>query len=543
MNRRHFLRNSSLAGVSLASLSFAACEQTEKKTTPNASPEANNADDFILNEVTIDELQQKMKSGELSAEKITQLYLDRIAAIDKSGPKINAVIELNPDALAIAKQMDAERKSGKVRGALHGIPVLIKDNIDTADKMQTTAGALAMAGNMAKQDAFIVKKLREAGAVLLGKTNLSEWANFRSTNSCSGWSSRGGQTKCPYIIDRNPCGSSSGSGAAIAANLATIAIGTETDGSITCPSSINALAGIKPTVGLWSRSGIIPISSTQDTAGPMARTVRDAAILLGALTGEDTDDAATANSKGKAESDYTQYLKADGLQGKVIGVDVKKKSTNQYMNRLLEESLEALRKAGARVVEIDYVEEINKLGRFELSILQYEFKDGVNKYLAKAQHPSIKTLADVIAFNKKNEDKAMPYFKQEQLENCDKKGGLETEEYKTALSKGRDASRKIIDEVMSKNKLDVIVGLTMGPACAIDVVYGDRWGDDFLTQPAAMAGYPHITVPAGYIYDLPVGLSFFGTAYTEGPLISLAYSFEQLTKKRKKPGFKRSFLD
>lgn len=543
MNRRHFLRNSSLAGVSLASLSFAACEQTEEKTTPNASPEANNADDFILNEVTIDELQQKMKSGELSAEKITQLYLDRIAAIDKSGPKINAVIELNPDALAIAKQMDAERKSGKVRGALHGIPVLIKDNIDTADKMQTTAGALAMAGNMAKQDAFIVKKLREAGAVLLGKTNLSEWANFRSTNSCSGWSSRGGQTKCPYIIDRNPCGSSSGSGAAIAANLATIAIGTETDGSITCPSSINALAGIKPTVGLWSRSGIIPISSTQDTAGPMARTVRDAAILLGALTGEDTDDAATANSKGKAESDYTQYLKADGLQGKVIGVDVKKKSTNQYMNRLLEESLEALRKAGARVVEIDYVEEINKLGRFELSILQYEFKDGVNKYLAKAQHPSIKTLADVIAFNKKNEDKAMPYFKQEQLENCDKKGGLETEEYKTALSKGRDASRKIINEVMSKNKLDAIVGLTMGPACAIDVVYGDRWGDDFLTQPAAMAGYPHITVPAGYIYDLPVGLSFFGTAYTEGPLISLAYSFEQLTKKRKKPGFKRSFLD
>lgn len=543
MNRRHFLRNSSLAGVSLASLSFAACEQTEEKTTPNASPEANNADDFILNEVTIDELQQKMKSGELSAEKITQLYLDRIAAIDKSGPKINAVIELNPDALAIAKQMDAERKSGKVRGALHGIPVLIKDNIDTADKMQTTAGALAMAGNMAKQDAFIVKKLREAGAVLLGKTNLSEWANFRSTNSCSGWSSRGGQTKCPYIIDRNPCGSSSGSGAAIAANLATIAIGTETDGSITCPSSINALAGIKPTVGLWSRSGIIPISSTQDTAGPMARTVRDAAILLGALTGEDTDDAATANSKGKAESDYTQYLKADGLQGKIIGVDVKKKSTNQYMNRLLEESLEALRKAGAKVVEIDYVEEINKLGRFELSILQYEFKDGVNKYLAKAQHPSIKTLADVIAFNKKNEDKAMPYFKQEQLENCDKKGGLESEEYKTALSKGRDASRKIIDEVMSKNKLDAIVGLTMGPACAIDVVYGDRWGDDFLTQPAAMAGYPHITVPAGYIYDLPVGLSFFGTAYTEGPLISLAYSFEQLTKKRKKPGFKRSFLD
>lgn len=542
MNRRKFLQNSSVAGLSLAALPMAACQQTEGNTQKNVT-EGTLPDDFSLNELTIDDLQHKMKSGELSSQQITQLYLDRISAIDKNGPKLNSVIEVNPDALAIAKQMDDERKAGKVRGALHGIPVLIKDNIDTADKMQTTAGALALAGNIAKKDAFIVKKLREAGAVLLGKTNLSEWANFRSTQSCSGWSSRGGQTKCPYILDRNPCGSSAGSGAAIAANLATIAIGTETDGSITCPSSINALAGIKPTVGLWSRSGIIPISSTQDTAGPMARTVRDAAILLGALTGEDSNDATTAASKGKAESDYTKYLKADGLKGKTIGVDVNKKSTSQFMNRLLQESLEVLRKAGANVVEINYVDEINKLGRFELSILQYEFKDGVNKYLAQAQLPAAKTLADVIAFNKANEDKAMPYFKQEQLENCEKKGGLDSEEYKTALEKGRDASRKIIDEVMTKNRLDAIVGLTMGPACAIDVVYGDRWGDDFLTQPAAMAGYPHITVPAGYVYELPVGFSFFGMAYTEGPLISMAYSFEQATRKRKKPTFKKSFLD
>ncbi len=542
MNRRKFLQNSSVAGFSLATLSMAGCQETEGNTGKTI-PDVSANDDFPLQELTIDDLQQKMKSGELSSQQITQLYLDRIAAIDKNGPKLNSVIEVNPDALAIAKQMDEERKAGKIRGALHGIPILIKDNIDTADKMQTTAGALALAGNIAKQDAFIVKKLREAGAVLLGKTNLSEWANFRSTQSCSGWSSRGGQTKCPYIIDRNPCGSSSGSGVAIAANLAAIAIGTETDGSITCPSSINALAGIKPTVGLWSRSGIIPISATQDTAGPMARTMKDAAILLGALTGEDSNDPVTANSKGKSVTDYTPYLKADGLKGKNIGVDAKKKSTNQFMNRLLEESLEVLRKAGANVVEIDYAEEINKLGRFELSILQYEFKDGVNKYLSGAQHPGIKTLADVIAFNKANEDKAMPYFKQEQLENCEKKGGLDSGEYKTALENGRDASRKIIDEVMIKNKLDAIVGLTMGPACAIDVVYGDRWGDDFLTQPAAMAGYPHITVPAGYVYELPVGFSFFGRAYTEGPLISLAFAFEQATKKRKKPGFKKSFLD
>lgn len=539
MNRRKFLSNSSLT---IAGLSLAACTNGDKPKDPGARASTVASDKFELEEITIDDLQKAMQSGKYSSKQITQLYLDRIQAIDKSGPKINSVIEINPDALIITSQMDEERKAGKLRGPLHGIPVLIKDNIDTADKMQTTAGALAMQGNIAKKDAFIVTKLREAGAVLLGKTNLSEWANFRSTSSCSGWSSRGGQTKCPYVLDHNPCGSSSGSGAATAANLCTISIGTETDGSITCPASVNGLVGIKPTVGLWSRSGIIPISTTQDTAGPMTRTVRDAAIFLGALTGEDKSDPITTNSIGKAETDYTKYLDANALKGKNIGIDRKKKSTNQFMNRLLDICIEQMKKAGANIIEIDYLAQINDIGEFELSILQHEFKDGLNKYLANANH-SIKNLAAVIEFNKKNEDTAMPYFKQEQLENCEKKGDLNSAEYKQSLIKGRDASRKIINDVIAKHKLDAISGLTMGPACSIDVVNGDRWGGDFLTQPAAMSGFPHITVPAGMVYGLPVGLSFFGGAYTEGPLISIAYAYEQATKNRIVPTFKAAFLD
>lgn len=539
MNRRKFLSNSSLT---IAGLSLAACTNGDKAKDPSAQASTVTPDKFELEEITIDDLQKAMQSGKYSAKQITQLYLDRIQAIDKSGPKINSVIEINPDALAIAAQLDAERKAGKLRGPLHGIPVLIKDNIDTGDKMQTTAGALAMQGNVAKKDAFIVAKLREAGAVLLGKTNLSEWANFRSTSSCSGWSSRGGQTKCPYVLDHNPCGSSSGSGAATAANLCTISIGTETDGSITCPASVNGLVGIKPTVGLWSRSGIIPISATQDTAGPMTRTVRDAAIFLGALTGEDKSDPITSNSVGKAETDYTKYLDANALKGKNIGIDRKKKSTNQFMNRLLDICIEGMKKAGANIIEIEYLDQINNIGEYELAILQYEFKDGLNKYLANANHP-IKNLAAVIEFNKKNEDTAMPYFKQEQLENCEKKGDLNSAEYKQALIKGRDASRKIINDVIAKHKLDAISGLTMGPACSIDVVNGDRWGGDFLTQPAAMSGFPHITVPAGLVYRLPVGLSFYSGAYTEGSLISIAYAYEQATKNRIVPTFKQAFLD
>jgi len=539
MNRRNFLKNSSAAGASVAAISLLGCKEESAPKIDVADDKAE--DPFELNEATIDSLQEAMKSGKYSAQKITQLYLDRIQRIDKSGPKLNSVIEINPDAISIAAQMDEERKNGKIRGPLHGIPVLIKDNIDTADKMQTTAGALALEGNIAKKDAFIVTKLREAGAVLLGKTNLSEWANFRSTSSCSGWSSRGGQTKCPYILDHNPCGSSSGSGVAVAANLCVVAIGTETDGSITCPASINNIVGLKPTVGLWSRSGIIPISATQDTAGPMARTVRDVAITLGWMIGEDKEDAVTGGSSGKTHTDYTKFLDVNGLKGKNIGVDLKKKSKNQYMNRLLDSAIEVIKKAGANIIEVEYVSKIEELGKYELSILQYEFKDGVNKYLAQSNH-SIKTLKEVIEFNKKNEDRAMPYFKQEQLENCEKKGDLNSSEYKEALEKGRDASRKILDELMAKHKLDAFAGLTMGPACSIDVVYGDRWGEDFLTQPAAMAGYPHLSLPCGMIYDLPVGLSFFAGPYQEANLISIGYAYEQASPKRILPTFKASFL-
>lgn len=537
MNRRKFLKNSSAAGVSVAALSLIACNE---QTVPKIEAKADE-DSFELNEITIDELQQKMKSGEYSSVAITKLYLDRITKIDKEGPKLNSVIEVNPDAVAIATAMDEERKNGKLRGPLHGIPVLIKDNIDTADKMQTTAGALALEGNIAKKDAFIISKLREAGAVLLGKTNLSEWANFRSTSSCSGWSSRGGQTKCPYILDHNPCGSSSGSGAATAANLCVVSIGTETDGSITCPASINNLVGIKPTVGLLSRSGIIPISSTQDTAGPLARTVKDAAILLGALTGEDSSDPITSQSKGKIQADYTKFLDVTALKGKNIGVDLKKKSVNQYMNRLLQEAIEVFKKAGANIIEIEYVAKIEELGNHELLTMQYEFKEGVNNYLSKANY-NIKALKDVIDFNIANEDKAMPYFKQEQLEICEKKGGLESKEYKEALVKGRDASRKILDDLIVEHKLDAIAGLTMGPACSIDTIYGDRWGNDFLTQPAAMSGYPHISLPCGMIYNLPVGLSLFAGAYTEPQLIGMAYAYEQISKKRIAPTFIKTFL-
>ena len=545
MNRRNFIKNSSAAGLSVTALSFVACNslssKEDKKETAD-TPVAAAGSSFVLDEATIDMLQQKMQSGEYTSRVITQLYTDRINQVDKAGPKLNAVIEMNPDALAIADAMDAERKNGKIRGPLHGIPVLIKDNIDTADKMQTTAGALALEGNIAAKDAFIITKLREAGAVLLGKTNLSEWANFRSTSSCSGWSSRGGQTKSAYILDHNPCGSSSGSGVAVSANLCAVAIGTETDGSITCPASVSGLVGIKPTVGLLSRSGIIPISATQDTAGPLARTVKDAAILLGALAGADTNDAVTATSNGKVQPDYTKFLTAGGLKGKRIGVDRKKKSTNQNLNNLLDEAIALMQQQGAVIIDIDYMEKINALGKYETEILQTEFKDGVNKYLAGC-HIKIKTLADVIAFNKANEEKAMPYFKQEQLENSEKKTGLQSPAYLEALQKGRDAARKIIDTAITENKLDAIAGITMGPSCSIDMMYGDRWGEDFLTQPAAMSGYPHISLPCGMAHRLPVGLSFFSGAYTEPQLISIAYAYEQVAKKRMAPGFIKSFLD
>jgi len=532
MHRRNFLKTGSLAGLSLTVGAAASCNPAppDKRSGTSAKP-----DEFALNEVTIDALQQKMQSKQHTSRSITELYLKRIDQIDKDGPKLNSVIELNPDALSIADAMDKERAAGKVRGPLHGIPVLIKDNITTGDKMHTTAGALAIADNVMKQDAFIIQKLRDAGAVLLGKTNLSEWANFRSTHATSAWSSRGGQTKCPYILDRNPSGSSAGSGTAASANLCAIAIGTETDGSIVSPSSVNGLVGIKPTVGLWSRSGIIPISKTQDTAGPMARTVRDAAILLGALADVDPQDSYTKNSKGKIEHDYTKFLDINGLSGKRIGIEKTGMKVNPYMDALFKNAVDLLKSKGATIVEVELYKELKDAGKAEFTVLLYEFKDGLNKYLSTA-NSKVKSLAEVIAFNKQNEAKAMPFFKQEILEQAEKKGGLDSKEYLDAV-KATTATRSAIDTILKKNNLDAIAAPTNGFACTIDLVNGDYDNGFSFSSPAAMAGYPHITVPMGYAHGLPAGISFISTAYKEGDLIKLGYAYEQASKKRVPPIF------
>jgi amidase len=536
MQRRNFLKTGSLAGLTLSTLALSSY------SSPSLKPKNNDAatgytDDFVLNEVTIDTLQQKMQSKEYTSRSIAELYLKRINDIDKNGPAINSVIELNPDALSIANAMDKERAAGKVRGPLHGIPILIKDNISTGDKMHTTAGALAIADNIYKEDAFIVKKLREAGAVILGKTNLSEWANFRSTHSTSAWSSRGGQTKCPYVLDRNPSGSSAGSGSAASANLCAIAIGTETDGSIVSPSSVNGLVGIKPTVGLWSRTGIIPISKTQDTAGPMTRTVKDAAILLGALAVQDSTDTYTAASKGKIAADYTKFLDANGLQGKRIGVETSALKINPAMDALFQKAVDTLESKGATIVKVSLFHELKAIGDKEFQVLLYEFKDGLNKYLSTA-NSKVKTLADVIAFNKQNETQAMPFFKQETLELANEKGDLNSAEYLDAVKSTTEISRNGIDKILKDNNLDAIVAPTNGFACCIDLVNGDYDNGFSFSGPAAMAGYPHITVPMGHFNELPVGLSFISTAYKEGELIKLGYAYEQASQKRIVPAFK-----
>ncbi len=542
MNRRNFLRNGTVAGLAIGTIGVASCNApADKKINANDKiVAAEPVDGFLLNEITIDELKQKMQSGELTSRSITAMYLQRIGAIDKNGPKLNAVIELNPNALAIADDMDKERKAGKVRGPMHGIPVLIKDNINTGDSMMTTAGALALEGNKASKDAFIIQQLRASGAVLLGKTNLSEWANFRSTRSTSGWSSRGGQTKNPYILDRNPSGSSSGSGASVAANLCAVAIGTETDGSVIAPASFCGIVGIKPTVGLLSRSGIIPISATQDTAGPMARTVKDAAILLSVLTGIDAADAVTSESNGKAQKDYTKFLDTNGLKGKRLGIEKKFLEGNEGVVALYKLSIELLKKQGAIIVEVELIKACTEASSGELTVLQYEFKDGVNKYLSTA-NAKVKTLAEVIAFNKQNEAKAMPYFKQEILETCEAKGGLDSKEYTDALKKST-SSKKVIDDMMNKHQLDAICGTSIGPACCIDLVNGDYDTGFYFCPPAAMAGYPHITVPMGKLHELPLGFSFIAGAYKEADIITMAYAFEQASKKREAPKFIQSSL-
>jgi amidase len=494
---------------------------------------------FDLNEATISDLRDGMASGKYSARALAEKYLARIEAVDRIGPKLNSVIELNPDALAVADSLDAERKAQGPRGPLHGIPVLIKDNIATADKMETTAGSLALVGAKPAKDAHIVDRLRKAGAVILGKTNLSEWANARCTYSTSGWSGRGGLTKNPYALDRNPCGSSSGSGAAVAANLCAAAVGTETDGSITAPASVNGLVGIKPTVGLVSRAGIIPISHSQDTAGPMCRTVRDAAILLSAMAWADPDDPATADAAGHVEADYTKSLAVDGLKGAKLAVARNYFGFHDGVDKVGSAGLDVLKQLGATLTDTTDLPKPDAFNPAETTVFHYEMKAGVNAYLAKvAAGAKVRTLKDVIAFNLAAADKELPYFGQDMLVKMEAKGPLTSYEYLEALAKCRRITRtEGLDAQFEKLKVDAFVAVTMGPACQTDLVLGDRWLGGDLISIAAVAGYPHVTVPMGMMFGLPVGLSFVGRPWSEGTLLKFAYAFEQATKTRKPPKF------
>ena len=539
MNRRTFVRNSVVGGVGLASASVSAGVAGSAKEKSDTSILAITPPPaFELDELTIAELQSGVASGKYTAQSLTRKYLDRIDEVDKHGPAINSVIELNPDALSIASDLDKERRAKGVRGPLHGVPVLIKDNIDTHDRMTTTAGSLALGGSLPLQDSYVAKKLREAGAVILGKTNLSEWANLRSSHSSSGWSARGGQTKNPYVLDRNPCGSSSGTGAALAANLAAIGIGTETDGSVVCPSNANSLVGIKPTVGLISRAGIVPISHSQDTAGPMCRTVTDAAILLGALTGVDPRDDATKASAGKSYSDYGKFLDANGLKGARIGVHRKAFGFSDGVDKLIGECIDIMKKRGATIIDPADIPTQGKFDDSELEVLLYEFKADLNSYLASlGPRAPVKSLKEIIDFNEQYRDREMPYFGQDLFIKAQAKGPLTDKAYRDALAKDQRLSRKEgIDFVMDKNKLDALIAPTGGPAWPTDWVNGDHFTGGYSTA-SAVAGYPHVTVPAGYVFGLPIGISFFGRAWSEPTLIKLAYAFEQATKARRPPRF------
>jgi amidase len=529
MNRRDFfLGCSQIALLSATSLHSGGAGSSSKWRT-----------EFEWEEATIRQLRTAMEKRRESAVSLAKAYLKRIRDVDQNGPKLNSVIEINPDAIAIARELDRERKNKGARGPLHGIPVLIKDNIDTHDRMMTTAGSLALVGSIPSRDAFLVRRLREAGAVILGKTNLSEWANFRSNHSTSGWSGRGGLTRNPYALDRNPSGSSAGSGAAVSGNMCAVAVGTETDGSIVSPSSACGIVGIKPTVGLVSRSGIIPISQSQDTAGPMARTVEDAAILLGALAGVDSLDTVTNASTGRAQTDYARFLDPNGLKGARIGVarDIFHLPKAEA-EKLIESMISELKRLGAIVIDPANARAEEKIGNAEYQVMLYEFKDGLNKYLANLG-PEIKTrtLKDLIEFNEQNREREMPYFGQEIFQQAQEKGPLTDQGYLDALEKCRRLSRKQgIDSVMEKHQLDALIAPTAGPAHRTDLVYGNR-DTGGSSSAAAVAGYPSITVPVGYVAGLPVGLSFFGKAYTEPTLIKLAYGFEQGTKARRKPEF------
>jgi amidase len=527
MDRRDFVRMGMLAGT--AAGAGAGVTQLAR-----AAAGATAGGDIL--EAGVQEQQARMQAGKLSAKSLAQQYLARIAAIDKAGPAINAVIELNPDALQIAEAMDRERKAGKVRGPLHGIPVLIKDNIATADKMSTSAGSLALAGVRASRDAFVAERLRAAGAVILGKTNLSEWANMRSTHSVSGWSGRGGQTRNPYALDRNTSGSSSGSGAAMAASLATLAIGTETDGSIVSPASTCGIVGIKPTLGLVSRSGIIPIAHSQDTAGPMTRSVADAALLLAALCGVDAADEATVASRGKA-TDYARALRKDGLRGRRIGVARNFFGSSTAVDALIEKELAVLKAQGATLVDVQ-VPNTDKYNESELAVLLGEFRPDLEAWLAGyAAHAPVKTMADIIAFNEKHAGRELQHFGQEHLIAAQAKPGPQDQAYREALANNRRyAGEEGIDKIMREEKLDALVAPTGGVAWLTDYINGDHYGGSF-SSPAAVAGYPHVTVPAGQVHGLPVGLSFVGGAWSEATLIAMAYAYEQATLRRRAPAF------
>lgn len=493
------------------------------------------SDTSWLEEMTIIELQKGYSEGNISIKDVVNAYIERIEALDNSGPTLNSILIVNPDALQIAEELDAELAAGKSRGPLHGVPVILKDNIDTHDKMPTTAGSMALRNSYPAEDSFVAKKLREAGAVILGKSNLSEWANFRAETSSSGWSAVGGQTKNPYVLDRNPCGSSSGSGVAASANLCMLAIGTETNGSIVCPSTSNGIVGLKPTVGLLSRSGIIPISWTQDTPGPMGRTVTDVALALGVLTGVDPKDSKTIDSEGKFETDYSKYLVPGGLKGKKIGLLKKSMGFSDRVDTLMNHAIKVLEASGAEVIEIELPR--SDYSSASMQVMLYEFKDGLNKYLAGVEDMvSVKSLKDLIAFNKADSIE-LRYFDQKLFEMAEKKGTLEDKEYRESLSKMLKASRADgIDKVMDASKLDAIMAPTGSPAWKTDLINGDHYLGGS-SSPAAISGYPAITVPMGFVDAMPVGVTFFGKAWSEGTLLGIAYAYEQETKHRKAPKY------
>jgi len=528
--RREFLRTGSMlaAGMSIAPL-LSACA--------TIAP----GEGVDLEEVSIAQLQATMTAGRLDAETLVQLYLTRIQTIDRSGPTLRSVQETNPDAIAIARALDEERRAKRLRGPLHGIPILLKDNIATADKMETTAGALALVGARPREDSTIAQRLRQAGAIILGKASMSEWAYFKSTPGSSGWSARSGQARNPYVLNRTPCGSSSGSAIAVAANLVTVSIGTETDGSIVCPAGVNGVVGIKPTVGLTSRAGVIPISVTQDTIGPFGRSVADAATVLGALVGVDPRDPATQASAGRSQTDYVKYLDINGLRGTRIGVP-----RDGYFgyspkaDAVINQAIEALRTGGAVIVDPIKIPNFDRttLNAAEITVLLYEFKAGVNAYLASvAPGAQVRTLDDIIQFNKRSPRDNLPFFGQELLERAQAKGDLTEAEYLEALEKCRRlAGKEGFDAIMDEQNLDALIAPTTTPAWPVDLVNGDQFRGSS-AKSAALAGYPLVSVPAGAAMGLPVGITFMGRAWSEPTLIKLAYAFEQATKARRPPQY------